>query len=191
MDLKVHIEDVQSDSSTKTYIDEDIKVNFIMSNWKNYFCDFEKPEILENISFVYLDDEEILFSIVDNEPWRQYRINSNIDMVFSILNNIIWELFNENSYEKEEVISEETITYLFSPNKAKSTLNSFFSGGYLPDYMYFTFILENQKIPIIKEIIITEKTGVEYIKLLFNKVEFSSEKEYFENMQKLYYDTFN
>jgi len=191
LEIDIHIEDMQNDSSEKTYIDENIEVSFAMSHWKNYYCEFKKPEFLENIAFVYLDDEEILFSLVDNEPWRQYRVNSNIDMVFNILNNIIWELFNENTYEKEEIISEETVSYIFTPNKAKSALNSFFSGGYLPDYMYFTFVLENENIPVIKELIISEKTGTEYIKLYFSEVEFSKENEYFEEMQKLYYDTFN
>ncbi|MDK2951244.1 MAG: hypothetical protein PWQ77_909 [Kosmotogales bacterium] len=190
LDTKIHVKDIESDSSTLTYIDEEIRLNFFMSDWKNFFCKFESPDILSGISFVYLSDEAILFSLVNDIPWRQYRIDSNIELILNILNNFLWELFNEAFYTSEEVVSDGVTTYIFTPSKAKSALNNLFSGGYLPDYMYFKIELSTENIPILKEITISEKSQIEYIKLKFSNLQFSSEKDYFEKMKELYYDTF-
>lgn len=191
LELEFHI--LNTTDPEKEYDDFSIAFSVIMQNRSDWYLELKEPADLKGVSFVYLAKEDVLFSIIDNKPWKQYRSSINMQMINKILNEFLWGLTEPSNFSwKKTENSDETI-YRISPNESRAKLLGLIGGGgYIPNIMNFTVTFSGGDgvFPEPSSISINDRNSIEYLNINVISFDIRGNQSRFDNLRKLFYESF-
>jgi len=183
---------IDTSVATETEIKFGLGVNFMTSDFSDWYLEITEPEELSGIAFVFLERENVLFSIIDGKPWKQYRTMDD----FTLLGNFLTGFFNgltdpKNFDWKKEEISG-SVSYFLTPNESRLRfMGLLHGGGYIPNIMKITvsFEMESGRFPLPKSILLMDRLERESVEIVFKEFSFDVAKD-FGALRKIYYSTF-
>ena len=83
----------------------------MLSGGEDLYIEFLEPEEMSEIAFVYLMREEVIFSIVEGVPWKQYRWSYETGLIENLLGQFFRGLMEQSNFSWEvETLSDEVFT---------------------------------------------------------------------------------
>ncbi|MGC9384996.1 MAG: hypothetical protein ACP5D6_10390, partial [Kosmotogaceae bacterium] len=141
-------------------IDVVLFFNFKKDNIGNWFIEFSEPEELDEIGFVFLNNENIVFSVVKGDLWKQYRVENQFTLIARILSDFFDGLLDERNYKWTVVNDQNQVEYRIVPDETRMRFLSLIGGGgYVPNMINIdlTFIKKNGFLPLPKTLKISER----------------------------------
>lgn len=192
MDVRVTFHIAQQEGNDEI-IDVVLFFNFKKDNIGNWFIEFSEPEELDEIGFVFLNNENIIFSVVKGDPWKQYRVENQFTLIARILSNFLEGLLDERNYKWTVVDGQNQIEYRIVPDETRMRFLSLIGGGgYVPNMINIdlTFNKRNGFLPLPKYLKISERFKKEWVLFEFREVTFKKTTEFFDKFKEMYYKSF-
>ncbi|MFO7882699.1 MAG: hypothetical protein R6U52_09205 [Kosmotogaceae bacterium] len=192
MDVRVTFHIAKQEGNDEI-IDIVIFFNFKKDLKGNWFIEFSQPEELDEIGFAYLENEKILFSVVEGDPWKQYRTENQFTLVGSILSDFLEGLLDERNYKWTVLEKNNYIEYQIIPDETRMRFLSLIGGGgYVPNMININLNFHKKEgfLPIPKTLKISERFKKEWVLFEFEEVTFEQSTSFFEQFKEKYYNTF-
>jgi hypothetical protein len=114
-----------------------MKVRLFIAGGEDLYIEFFEPEELSQIALVYLSREEVTFSLVREEAWKQYRSSYQTNLMSSLLDQFFEGLLQSSNFTWSVITEEERRVYMIDPSEQRLRLLGLLSGGgYLPNLMH-------------------------------------------------------
>ncbi len=191
--LKVHFHLVDTESPDNGYTDLEMKVRLIIAGGEDLYIEFFEPEELSQIALVYLSREEVTFSVVREEAWKQYRSSYQTNLMSSLLDQFFEGLLQSSNFTWSVITEEERRVYMIDPSEQRLRLLGLLSGGgYLPNLMHIhvSFLRREGHFPKIEYVKITDRVGDEYLLLEVDEFKTAVDRSIFTDLRGKYYETF-
>ncbi|TYC03014.1 MAG: hypothetical protein FXF54_00765 [Kosmotoga sp.] len=174
-------------------IDVVLNFNFKKDNKGNWFIEFSQPDLFEGIGFVYLSNENILFSVVEGNPWKQYRLVNQFTLIAKILADFFEGLLDERNYKWAVVDNKNHVVYQIVPDETRMRFLSLIGGGgYVPNMININ-LLFNKKDGFLRlpdSLKISERFKKEWVLFEFERINFEQKTNFFNQYKEIYYKTF-
>lgn len=191
LELEFHL--LNTDNPEKGYDDFSIAFRIVLQNRSDCYLELKEPIDLNGISFVYLAKEDVLFSIIDEKPWKQYRSSIDMPIVNKLLNEFLWGLTEPSNFSWEKIEEAGLSIYHIKPNESRAKLLGLIGGGgYIPNIMNLTlaFTGTNGIFPEPLYLFINDRNNVEYLNINILSFDIKGDQERFDNLRKLFYESF-
>ncbi|OAA31098.1 hypothetical protein AT15_08975 [Kosmotoga arenicorallina S304] len=194
LSFKARIEFSLIDTSTGTETDIEfwIGINFLTSDFSDWYLEITAPEELSGIAFVFLERENVLFSIIDKKPWKQYRTMDDFTLLGNFLAGFFGGLTDPKNFDWKKVENSNEISYYITPNESKLRFMGLLrGGGYIPNIMKIVlgFEMEPGRFPLPESILLTDRLERESVRIQFEEFKFDV-VESFNTLREIYYSTF-
>lgn len=192
-DVSVNFHIFDEKAATPSYFDFSFAFKFETNENSDWLISVTGPEELAGIEFVYLEKEEILFSVIDGNPWKQYRTKDDLYVLGGFLSTFFKGLLDERNFSWVKEKKEDLYLYKLEPNEAKLRfLGLIGGGGYIPNIMSLELALEGKegRFPIPLYLKISDRLKRESVTITFKTFDFETHTGIFENLRKIYYQSF-
>lgn len=192
-DISVDFHIFDEKAATPSYFDFSFDFKFETNENSDWLISVTGPKELAGIEFVYLEKEEILFSVIDGDPWKQYRAKDNLYVLGGFLSTFFKGLLDERNFSWVKEEKADFYLYKLEPNEAKLRfLGLIGGGGYIPNIMNIELALERKsgRFPIPLYLKISDRLKRECITITFKTFDFGTNTGVFERLRKLYYQSF-
>lgn len=189
----IHFHLANIESADSGYRDLDLKARIIMVGGEDVYVEFFEPEELSKIALVYLTREEVIFSVVDGDPWKQYRSTYQTDFIARLIDDFFSGLLDSTNFTWTVSTNEERRVYMIDPSEQRlKVLGLLSGGGYLPNLMHIhvSFLRKEGYFPKIEYVKITDRVGDEYLLIEIEEFETVVDRSIFTELRSKYYETF-
>lgn len=165
----------------------------MLSGGEDLYIEFLEPEEMSEIAFVYLMREEVIFSIVEGVPWKQYRWSYETGLIENLLGQFFRGLMEQSNFSWEvETLSDRSIYKILPSESRMRILGLLGGGGYLPNLMHIYLSLKRREgyFPNLEFLKITDRLEKEYLYIEFLDLQMKADKQLFSDLRKSFYETF-
>ncbi len=190
VNMEFHLMDSDSNDS---YRDMTVRMRFILSDWEDLYLEFFEPEELADVSFVYLAREEVVFSMVNGIPWKQYRWSYEADLIGNLLGQFLRGLMEPANFSWEVENEPQRSVFRIVPSDTKLRFLGLLSGGgYIPNLMriYISLFTREGYSPTLDYVKITDRLEEEYLYIEFETFSLSVDRRIFSDSRKKFYESF-
>ncbi len=189
--LNFHLQDPES--ATEAYIDFSIRLAIMLNNRRDWYFEFIEPDELEGIAMVYLAREDVLFSVVEGDPWKQYRTGIfQDDLIDVFLRQFFGAFLEPAAFIWDISRDDERVHYRIKPNEARIRLLGLLGGGYVPNIMSVEIVIPvlEGRFPVPRLITIRDRAAKEYVEIIVTRFAMTADKDLFLSLRNEYYSTF-
>ncbi|HAA85207.1 MAG TPA: hypothetical protein DCE14_02515 [Kosmotogaceae bacterium] len=181
------------ESVDEQYVDFSMRLAVMLNARRDWYFEFIEPEELEGIAMVYLAREDVLFSVVEGEPWKQYRTGIfQSDLIDVFLRQFFGAFLEPASFVWNTSREEDLVLYKIEPNEARIRLLGLLGGGYVPNIMSveIVFPIIEGRFPIPRSITIRDRAAKEHMEISVIRFSMASDEQLFLSLRNEYYSSF-
>ncbi len=191
--VKMEFHIIDSDGDGSSYRDILVGARLMLSGGEDLYIEFLEPEEMSEIAFVYLMREEVIFSIVDGVPWKQYRWSYETGLIENLLGQFFRGLMEQSNFSWEVETHSDRSVYKILPSESRMRMLGLLGGGgYLPNLMHIYLSLKRREgyFPNLEFLKITDRLEKEYLYIEFLDLQMKVDKQLFSDLRKSFYETF-
>ncbi|AKI97187.1 hypothetical protein [Kosmotoga pacifica] len=184
---------IDTSDGTETKVEFELGIKFLSMDFSDWYLEIVEPEELSGIAFGYLEREGVLFSIVDGNPWKQYRTADDFTLLGNFLRGFFGGLSDPKNFDWKKEKGTEGVIYYITPNESKLRFMGLLrGGGYIPNVMKITigFAMKEGRFPFPEFILLMDRLERESVRIKLQDFSFGVQENFFNELRESYYSTF-